>query len=173
MSRPPSPRPPRPPRSPRRSAAAGAKPRIRPARPEEADLLIELQALLAGETESLELDRAALGRGVRAVFDDPGLGEYWVAELDGRVAACLLVTREWSDWRNGSVLWVHGVYVVPESRGRGLYRALYEQLRRRVEATPDLKGIRLYVDQRNRRARTTYEQLGMTHEHYVLYEWMK
>jgi GNAT superfamily N-acetyltransferase len=171
MSRPPSPRPPR---SPRRSAAAGAEPpRIRPARPEEADLLIELQALLARESEGLELDRAALGRGVRAVFDDPGLGEYWVAELDGRIAACLLVTREWSDWRNGSVLWVHGVYVVPESRGRGLYRALYEQLRRRVEATPDLKGIRLYVDQRNRRARAAYERLGMTHEHYVLYEWMK
>lgn len=170
MSRPPSPRPPR---SPRRSAAAGELPHLRPARPEEADLLIELQALLARETESLELDRAILGRGVRAVFDDPGLGEYWVAELDGRVAACLLVTREWSDWRNGSVLWVHGVYVVPESRGRGIYRALYEQLRRRVEATPDLKGIRLYVDQRNRRARATYERLGMTHEHYVLYEWMK
>jgi GNAT superfamily N-acetyltransferase len=173
MSRPPSPRPPRPPRSSRRSAAAGAPPLIRPARPEEADLLIELQALLARETESLELDRAALGRGVRAVFDDPGLGEYWVAELDGRVAACLLVTREWSDWRNGSVLWIQGVYVIPESRGRGIYRALYEQLRRRVEATPDLKGIRLCVDQRNRRARATYERLGMTHDHYAVYEWMK
>jgi GNAT superfamily N-acetyltransferase len=173
MSRPPAPRPPRPPRSSRRSAAAGAPPHLRPARPEEADLLIEFQALLARETESLELDRAALGRGVRAVFDDPGLGEYWVAELDGGVAGCLLVTREWSDWRNGSVLWIQGVYVVPESRGRGIYRALYEQLRRRVEATPDLKGIRLYVDQRNRRARDAYERLGMTHEHYTLYEWMK
>jgi GNAT superfamily N-acetyltransferase len=155
------------------SAAAGASPRIRPARPDEADLLIEFQTLLARETESLELNRAALGRGVRAVFDDPGLGEYWVAELGGRVAACLLVTREWSDWRNGSVLWIQSVYVVPESRGRGLYRALYEQLRRRVEATPDLKGIRLYVDHRNRRARAAYERLGMTHEHYALYEWMK
>ena len=167
------PSPPRPPRSPRRSAAAGAKPRIRPARPDEADLLIELQARLARESEGLELDPTALGRGVRAVFDDPGLGEYWVAELGGRVAACLLVTREWSDWRNGSVLWIQSVYVVPESRGRGLYRALYEQLRRRVAGTPDLKGIRLYVDQRNRRARAAYERLGMTHEHYVLYEWMK
>jgi len=172
----PSPRPAR--RSAKRgtaaeSNAAAATPHIRPARPDEADLLIELQALLARETENLELDRTALGRGVRAVFDDPGLGEYWVAELDGRVAACLLVTREWSDWRNGSVLWIQGVYVVPESRGRGLYRALYEQLRRRVEATPDLAGIRLSVDQRNRRARAAYERLGMTCEHYALYEWMK
>jgi GNAT superfamily N-acetyltransferase len=155
------------------STAAGAPPRIRPARPDEADLLIEFQVRLARETEGLELDRAVLGRGVRAVFDDPGLGEYWVADLDGRVAACLLVTREWSDWRNGTVLWVQSVYVIPESRGRGLYRALHEQLRRRVETTPDLKGIRLYVDHRNRRARAAYKQLGMTDEHYVLYEWMK
>ncbi|MBV8202268.1 MAG: GNAT family N-acetyltransferase [Acidobacteria bacterium] len=154
------------------NAAAGG-PRVRLARPEEADLLIDYQARLAKETEGLELDRLALGRGVRAVFDDPGLGEYWVAELDGEIAACLLVTREWSDWRNGTVLWIHGVYVLPERRGRGLYRSLYEQLRRRVKATPDLKGIRLYVDHRNPKARATYERLGMNGEHYALYEWLK
>ena len=154
-------------------AAAGGPPRLRPARPEEADLLIELQARLARETEGLELDPIALGRGVRAVFDDPGLGEYWVAELGGKVAACLLVTREWSDWRNGTVLWIQGVYVLPEHRGRGLYRALYEHQRRRVEATPDLKGIRLYVHRRNREARAVYARLGMTDEHYALCEWMK
>lgn len=154
-------------------AAAGGPPRVRPARAEEADLLIEFQARLARETEGLELDRTALGQGVRAVFDDPGLGEYWVAELDGAVAGCLLVTREWSDWRNGTVLWILGVYVLPERRGRGLYRALYEQQRRRVEATPDLKGIRLYVDPRNHRARSAYEHLGMSGERYALYEWMK
>lgn len=154
-------------------AAPGGPPRLRLARPEEADLLIEYQARLARETEDLELDRTALGQGVRAVFDDPGLGEYWVAEIDGGVAACLLVTREWSDWRNGTMLWIQGVYVLPEARGRGLYRALYEHQRRRVEATPDLKGIRLYVDHRNRRARAAYERLGMDHEHYALYEWMK
>jgi GNAT superfamily N-acetyltransferase len=154
-------------------AAPAGTPRIRLARPEEADLLIALQAQLARESEGLELDPTALGRGVRAVFDDPGLGEYWVAELAGEVAACLLVTREWSDWRNGTVLWIQGVYVVPEARGRGLYRALYEQQRRRVAATPDLKGIRLYVDRRNREARAVYSRLGMTDEHYVLYEWIK
>ncbi len=156
-----------------RTPADGGSPRIRPARPEEADLLIELQARLARESEGLELDPTALGRGVRAVFDDPGLGEYWVAEIAGEVAACLLVTREWSDWRNGTVLWIQGVYVLPEQRGRGLYRALYEHQRRRVEATPDLKGIRLYVHLGNREARAVYARLGMTDEHYTLYEWMK
>lgn len=153
--------------------AEPAAPQVRPARPEEAGLLIDFQARLARETEGLELDLALLGRGVRAVFDDPGLGEYWVAELDGKVAGCLLATREWSDWRDGTVLWIQSVYVLPEARGRGVYRALHEQLRRRVEAAADLEGIRLYVDHRNRGARAVYERLGMTDAHYALYEWMK
>lgn len=149
------------------------EPRVRPARPGETGLLIDFQARLAQESEGLELDLAVLGRGIRAVFDDRGLGEFWVAELDGQVAGCLLVTREWSDWRNGTVLWIQSVYVRPEARGRGVYRSLYEHQRRRVEDAPDLMGIRLYADQRNRGARATYERLGMTGDHYVLYEWMK
>ncbi len=153
--------------------AIAAEPRVRPARPGEAGLLIDFQVRLARESEGLELDLAALGRGVRAVFDDRGLGEYWVAELDGEVAGCLLVTREWSDWRNGTVLWIQSVYVRPEARGRGVCRSLYEHQRRRVEDAPDLMGIRLYADRGNRGARATYERLGMSGEHYVLYEWMK
>jgi GNAT superfamily N-acetyltransferase len=153
--------------------AAEREPRVRPARPEDAALLIDFQARLARESEDLELDLAALGRGVRAIFDDPGLGEYWMAELDGETAGCMLVTREWSDWRNGTVLWIQGVYVRPEARGRGVFRSLYDHLHRHVEAAPDLMGLRLYVDLRNHRARAIYERLGMTAEHYALYEWLK
>lgn len=152
---------------------SAGEPRVRPARAAEADLLIDFQLELARETEGLDLDPHALGRGVRAVFDDPSLGEYWVAELDGEIAGCLLATREWSDWRNGTVLWVQSVYVRPPARRRGIYRALHEHLRRRVEASADLKGMRLYVDQRNRAACKVYETLGMSCEHYMLYEWMK
>lgn len=148
-------------------------PRIRAARSAEADLLIDFQARLARETEGLDLDPQALGRGVRAVFDDPSLGEYWVAELDRQVAGCMLVTREWSDWRNGTVLWIQSVYVLPAARRRGVFRALYDHLRQRVEATPDLRGIRLYVEQGNHAARLTYERLGMDRDHYQLYEWLK
>jgi GNAT superfamily N-acetyltransferase len=155
-----------------RSARSGT-PRVRPARLHEADLLIDFQAQLARESEGVELDLDTLGRGVRAVFDDPTLGEYWVVELDRRVAGCLLATREWSDWHNGTVLWVQSVYVLPDARGRGLYRALHEHLRRRVEAAPDLVGIRLIVDQRNRDAQAVYQRLGMTGDHYALYEWLK
>jgi GNAT superfamily N-acetyltransferase len=148
-------------------------PRIRAARAAEAGLIIEFQARLAQETEELQLDLAVLGRGVRAVFDDPTLGEYWVAELGGTVAGCLLVTREWSDWRNGSVLWIQSVYVRPELRGRGIYRALHEHMRRRVATTPDLRGLRLYVERGNAPAQRVYEQLGMNGDHYLLYESMK
>ncbi len=161
------------PRSPGATGTPGAVARVRSARPEEADLLIDFQLRLARETEQLELDREALGRGVRAVFDDPSLGQYWVAELDGRVAGCLMVTREWSDWHNGTVLWITSVYVLPEARRRGVFESLYQHLRHRVEATPGLAGIRLYAATGNRRGRAVYRRLGMSHGHYALYEWLK
>lgn len=146
---------------------------IRPARPEDAAVLADYQIRMARETEDLELDRSTVERGVAAVLADPGKGEYWLAEEAGRVLACLLVTFEWSDWRNGTVLWVQSVYVLPEARGRGLYRRLYEHLKACVEAAPDLRGIRLYVDKRNAAAQHVYERLGMTREHYELFEWLK
>lgn len=146
---------------------------IRPARPEDAAVLAEYQIRMARETEEMELDRSTVEKGVAAVLTDPDKGEYWLAEEGGRVLACLLVTFEWSDWRNGTVLWVQSVYVLPEARGRGLYRRLYEHLKARVEAAPDLRGIRLYVDKRNAAAQRVYERLGMTREHYELFEWLK
>lgn len=149
---------------------------VRPAHPGEAELLAAFQLALARETEGLALDPATVSQGVRAVFDDPSKGEYLVAELDGRSGqpvGCLLVTREWSDWRNGSVLWVQSVYVVPEARGRGVYRALHRHLVRRIETAADLRGLRLYVERSNRAAQRVYERLGMSREHYELFEWMR
>jgi ribosomal protein S18 acetylase RimI-like enzyme len=146
---------------------------IRPALPGDAPAIAEFQLLMARETESLELDRETVRRGVEAVFADAARGSYWIAERAGNVVGCLLTTYEWSDWRNGTVLWIQSLYVLPEERGRGVYRALYEHLKREVEMNPGLKGIRLYVDQRNALAQQVYERLGMTREHYDLFEWMK
>jgi GNAT superfamily N-acetyltransferase len=147
--------------------------KIRPARAEDAEAIIGFQVLMARETEDLELDLATVSRGVRTVFDDPTKGQYWVAEADGQVVGSLLTTYEWSDWRNGTMLWVQSVYVPPELRGRGIYRKLYEHVREQVQASPDLRGIRLYVDKRNRTAQSVYERLGMTREHYEMFEWLK
>lgn len=146
---------------------------IRPALPSDAPAIAEFQLRMARETEDLELDRDTVNRGVEAVFADPAKGIYWIAESAGRIVGCLLTTYEWSDWRNGTVLWIQSLYVLPEERGRGVYRALYEHLRREVEMNPSLKGIRLYVDRRNATAQRVYERLGMTREHYDLFEWMK
>ena len=146
---------------------------IREARPEDAPAIVEFQLLMARETEDLELDRSTVNRGVAAVFADPGKGAYWVAEREGRIVGSLLTTFEWSDWRDGTVLWIQSVYVLPEERGRGIYRALYERVKARVLESPDLKGIRLYVDRRNTAAQRVYERLGMSREHYETFEWLK
>lgn len=147
--------------------------KVRAAQPGDAKAIVEFQLRMARETEDLELDPGTVTRGVAAVFADPGKGAYWVAERAGEVVGGLLTTFEWSDWRNGVILWIQSVYVVPEERGRGVYRALYEHLRRRVEADSDLKGIRLYVEKRNEAAQKVYERLGMTREHYEMFEWLK
>jgi GNAT superfamily N-acetyltransferase len=146
---------------------------VRPAAAPDAAAIAEFQLRMARETEGLELDRDTLTQGVAGVFADPSRGTYWVAASGGRVLASLLVTCEWSDWRNGTVWWIHSVYVLPEARGRGVFRRLYEDLRRRVEETPGLKGLRLYVERSNRAAQEVYERLGMTKEHYELFEWLK
>lgn len=146
---------------------------IRAAGSGDAATLVDFQLRMARETEDLELEPGTVTRGVQAVLADPGKGAYWVAESAGRVVGSLLTTFEWSDWRNGTVLWIQSVYVLPDSRGRGVYRALYEHLRRRVEDEPGLKGLRLYVDRRNTAAQRVYERLGMTSEHYLTYEWLK
>lgn len=146
---------------------------IRPARPEDAGAIVDFQLRMARETEGLELDLPTVTRGVRAVFDDPSKGEYWVAEAGGRVVSSLMTTYEWSDWRDGTVLWVQSVYVLPELRGSGVYRRMYEHLKERVQASPGLMGIRLYVDRRNTAAQRVYERVGMSREHYEMFEWMK
>jgi RimJ/RimL family protein N-acetyltransferase len=147
--------------------------RIRPGEPEDAAAIVDFQLRMARETEDLGLAPGTLRRGVAAVFADPSKGRYWIAERGGETVACLLTTYEWSDWRDGVILWIQSVYVVPEERGRGVYRALYERLRRQVEESPGLKGIRLYVEKRNAAAQRAYERLGMTREHYEMFEWLK
>jgi GNAT superfamily N-acetyltransferase len=144
----------------------------REAVPADASAIIEFQLAMARETEELELDRDILTRGVEALFADPNLGRYYVAEEDGRVAGSLMITFEWSDWRNGMVWWIQSVYVTPDFRRRGVYAGLYAHVKSMVEQLA-VRGIRLYVDKRNKPAQEVYTRLGMNGEHYLVYEWMK
>ena len=148
-------------------------PTYRSANANDAATIASFQLAMARETEDLELDRETLGRGVEAVFADPSLGRYFVAEIDGRVVASLMITYEWSDWRNGMVWWIQSVYVAPEARRRRIYAGLYEHVKRIVESDASIRGIRLYVDRRNVPAQEVYTRLGMNGEHYQVFEWMK
>lgn len=146
---------------------------IRQARPDEAGIIQGFQLAMALETENIYLDKATVGRGVQAVFADPAKGIYYVAEIEGHLVSSLLTTFEWSDWRNGTVLWIQSVYVVPEFRQRGVYSAMYQYIKQLVQNENKLKGIRLYAEKSNYKAQLVYEKSGMTAEHYQLYEWLK
>ena len=147
--------------------------RIRQATPEDAEALVAFQLAMALEVEKVHLDGPTLAAGVRAALADPAKGPYWLAEVDGRVAGCMQVTTEWSDWRNGTILWMQSVYVLPEFRRRGVFGSLFRHVRGIVQRDDSLKGLRLYVDRRNAAAQRTYEALGMDGEHYRMYEWLK
>lgn len=139
--------------------------RIRNATAADAAFIADGNAAMALETERKALDREVLSRGVRAVFDESRRGFYLIAELDGKSAGCLLVTHEWSDWRNGDWWWIQSVYVTPAARRHGVFRALYAETERRARAAGAV-GLRLYVERGNTRAQRTYAALGMIEEPY-------
>jgi ribosomal protein S18 acetylase RimI-like enzyme len=139
----------------------------------DAPVIVDFQQAMARETEDLSLDRDVCTRGVQEVFDDPSHGRYFVAETGGRVVGSLLITYEWSDWRDGVVWWIQSVYVRPELRKQGIYAGLYEHVQKIAVADERVRGIRLYVDRRNAPAQEVYRRLGMNGEHYLVFEWMK
>ncbi len=147
-------------------------PLIRTARPDDLAAIVSFQLAMALETEDRKLDRALVERGVARALADPGRGTYRVAELDGHVGVVgsLLITREWSDWRDGWFWWIQSVYVTPAARGLGVYGALHSSVERDARADPEVCGVRLYVEVENVRARRTYERLGMSETSYRLYE---
>lgn len=123
------------------------------------------------KTEDLDLELGIITPGVEHLFDDPGKGEYFVVcegEGSGEILGSLMVTYEWSDWRNGLVWWIQSVYVRPEFRGQGLFKALYAFVKEDCKARGAI-GLRLYADQDNARAIEVYKRLGMT-SHYRVFE---
>lgn len=145
----------------------------RPAVPEDAPTIARYNQAMAQETEGKTLDLDTLSQGVQRVFDEPGHGRYLVAVSDtGEVVGCLLITYEWSDWRNAQFWWVQSVYVHPGHRRRGIFKRLYLAVRE-LGGRAGVCGYRLYVEQENERAQQTYEGLGMCRADYLMYEQMQ
>ena len=147
-----------------------ALPRIREAGPADRDVLAEFALARARETEDRGLDEATLRAGVSALLADPALGRTFVVEAEGEVVASLMLTTEWSEWRNGLFWWIQSVYVRPSHRGRGHYRRLHEHVRVLAAREPEVCGLRLYVERANTGAQASYRALGMRETHYLLFE---
>jgi len=146
---------------------------IRRAVPSDNKALAELNTNMARETEGIELIPSVIGSGVKAMIENPQMGFYLVVEDEGKIQASLMVTTEWSDWRNGLFWWIQSVYVNQQYRRQGLYRKLYEHVKSLAEAENHVCGFRLYVEHDNHIAQNTYRTLGMDETSYKMYEELK
>lgn len=154
--------------------------RIRPGRPDDAPTIIDFNRRMAIETEGHDLHVELITPGVERVLADPSRGRYLVAEFAESEAAPasarpgvvgqMMITSEWSDWRNGWFHWIQSVYVAPEARKHGVFRALYEHALDAAKRDPDVIGLRLYVEHENHAAQAVYERLGMVKTGYLLFQ---
>jgi ribosomal protein S18 acetylase RimI-like enzyme len=143
---------------------------LRPATPADVPVIVAFNEALAFESENTRLDSEVLAAGVRAMFDDPTRGFYTLAERNGEIVGQIMVTYEWSDWRNGWFWWIQSVYVRDDARRGGVFRALYREIERRATADPTVIGLRLYFDRDNTKAQATYIALGMVQKSYDMME---
>ena len=141
---------------------------IRDATPADRATIAAFNARMAEETEGKALDPDVIGPGVGAALEDPTKGRYWVATVDGEIAGQIMVTYEWSDWRNGMLWWVQSVYVPRRFRRQGIFSALYKHVESIARADENVRGLRLYVENSNERAQNIYRALNMTQPYLVM-----
>lgn len=143
---------------------------VREATEDDAASISQFNINMAWETEEKRLDKSTITAGVKSLFQKPQYGFYLVAEKEGDIVATLMITKEWSDWRNGLLWWIQSVYVKPDYRRQGIYRSMYQRVLELAKNHPDVCGCRLYVEKENVTAQKTYEALGMNETHYKMYE---
>jgi GNAT superfamily N-acetyltransferase len=146
---------------------------IRKAEPRDVEAIAAFNQALARETEGKGLQPEVIAAGVNAVIHNPALGFYLVAETNSQPVAVLMITMEWSDWRNGLFWWIQSVYVAPEHRRQGIYRQLYAHVKELAAQEPTVCGFRLYANRDNTRAQSTYVALGMEESPYRIFEELK
>jgi GNAT superfamily N-acetyltransferase len=144
--------------------------KIRLAQSTDIEALVKFNQAMALETEGKQLDADVLNLGVNAVLTDPAKGFYVVVESEGLLAGGLMVTYEWSDWRNAWFWWIQSVYIRPEARGKSIYSRMYDFVKERAAAAGDVCGFRLYVETDNSHAQRVYERVGMHSSHYLMFE---
>jgi ribosomal protein S18 acetylase RimI-like enzyme len=146
---------------------------IRKARQTDAETIAEFNQSMAMETEGKELHSDIIQSGVKRLFEKPEFGFYIVAEKEGVICGSLMITYEWSDWRDGLVWWIQSVYIPEECRRQGIYRKMYDFIQKEAGKDKDVKGVRLYVEKENFKAQQTYRNLGMNETGYIMFEAMQ
>lgn len=146
---------------------------IREATAADSETIVDFNCRLAEETEAIELAREVVRRGVQRLFAEPARGRYFVAEAEGKIVGQLMVTYEWSDWRDGDIWWLQSVYVHPEFRRQGVFRALMEHVVSCQQQDPHTVGIRLYVEENNEAAQATYHRVGFRPGGYLVLQKMQ
>ncbi len=134
------------------------------------DYLVSNNLSLAKETENKELSKDVVTEGVMNLLNHEDLGFYLIAEAEGQKVGSLMITTEWSDWRNGLFWWIQSVYVEPTYRRQGIYRELYQYVKSLAADHDKVLGFRLYAAKANEIAIKTYETLGMKETYYNLFE---
>jgi ribosomal protein S18 acetylase RimI-like enzyme len=147
---------------------------IRRAMPEDTTTIVSFSAAMALETEGRHLDLDRLHLGTISLLENPARGFFIVAEQgEGdrrRLLGQLMVTYEWSDWRNGAFWWIQSVYVDPAWRRQSVFRRMHENVMATAKATPNVCGVRLYVEKNNGAAQVVYRKVGLTPSSYVIFE---
>ena len=137
---------------------------------DDAETLVKFNRNMANETENIDLDENTVNSGVSTMLENPNFGFYLVAEVNKQVVGSLMITTEWSDWRNAQYWWIQSVYAMPMFRKQGIYRSLYEHVKLMASKRKDVYGFRLYVEKHNRIAQETYRKLGMHETEYFMFE---
>ncbi|MCX7735600.1 MAG: GNAT family N-acetyltransferase [Candidatus Kapabacteria bacterium] len=143
---------------------------VRFGRLDDAKTLAEFNKAMAFESEGIDLDFQNVLSGIKNLMLQTELGFYLIAEIDNKPVGTLMITYEWTDWRDGLFWWIQSVYVIPEMRKRGIYKALYEFVKTLAKSDSRVRGFRLYVDKDNQNAIEVYKKLGMTESNYILFE---
>lgn len=146
---------------------------IRNAKQKDIETIAKYNIKMALETENKYLDKEIITAGVSSIINDSSKGIYWVMEMDKIIIGQLMVTYEWSDWRNGMMWWIQSVYVPKEHRRQGVYSKMYNNLLELAQLDSECCGIRLYVEKENKEAQKTYKKLGMKNAGYEIMEFNK
>jgi len=146
---------------------------IRRAKQEDSISLVQFNILMARETENKELIPEVISSGVKSLIENSQLGFYIVAEYNGKIIASLMITTEWSDWRNGNFWWIQSVYVIPDWRKKSVYRRLYSYVKELARGDVSFCGFRLYVERKNIITQKTYIKVGMNETNYKMFEELK